>query len=98
MTFNGKQITVGSITAVGALVALYIQLGLPLFMTSEAHAEDQKSNECRMARIEWSMANENLRYAKIDLKEDPESATLNRAVENYMAERDAAQNKIAEFC
>jgi len=111
MTINGKKITIWSAAALVPLIMLYFFMSdrgsFPLteaahdediVMMEEAHADDLKDRDCRIARIEWSMANENLRYANTDLKRDEENVNIQRAVENYTFDRDEAQERITLNC
>ncbi len=97
MTVSSKHITLGTVATVLAALTAYQALEAP-WATKEVHAADQTTNECRIARIEWSMAASELRFAARDLKNDPDNINLQRDVDNYTAEKTNAQSKITEYC
>lgn len=89
----------GKAAIIGFVVLFYFFLPVEFRPVLQyAYAEDNRERDCKVARIEWSMANENLRYAKTDLKELPNNETLQKAKENYERDLDDAQRDINENC
>lgn len=92
----GKTVSAGTI---GFLISVYFFLPVEFRPVLQyAYAEDNRDRDCKIARIEWSMANENLRYARADLKEMPDNDTLQKAVANYERDLADAQREIDGNC
>jgi len=100
MVINGKKVTIGTLATVIPIVMFYFYISdrgiLPL--SESAHAQDVGGLECRLANLEWSRANENLRFAVADLKSFPSNISNIRAVDNYERQKKEAQRKIDVYC